>query len=68
MNELIEEHVFGRKTTKALVEANIRYRNVDNAALAEIAANLKTLTFFSCTNQVLGQYFSLKSGLDFIPL
>src|SRR5210317_2100523 len=27
MNELIEEHVFGRSTTKALVEANTRYRN-----------------------------------------
>jgi hemerythrin-like domain-containing protein len=46
MNELIEEHVFGRKTTQALVEANVRYRNGDNTALAEIAANLKTLTEF----------------------
>jgi hemerythrin-like domain-containing protein len=46
MTELIEEHVFGRKTTKALVEANTRYRNGDETALADIAANLKTLTEF----------------------
>ena len=46
MNELIEEHVFGRQTTKALVEANTRYRNGNEAALAEIVDNLKTLVEF----------------------
>lgn len=46
MNELIEEHVFGRQTTKALVEANTRYRNGDESALDEIAAKLQTLTEF----------------------
>jgi len=46
MNELVEEHVFGRKTTAALVEANTRYRNGDQAALAEIAVHLKTLAGF----------------------
>jgi hemerythrin-like domain-containing protein len=46
MNELIEEHVFGRQTTKALVEANMRYRNGDAAALDVIAAKLRTLTEF----------------------
>jgi len=46
MKELIEEHVFGRQTTKALVEANTRYRNGDNTALNEIAAKLKILTNF----------------------
>ena len=46
MNELIEDHVFGRQTTKALVEANTRYRNGDETALAEIADNLKTLIDF----------------------
>ena len=46
MNELIEEHVFGRQTTKALVEANTRYRNGDASALAEIADNLRTLVEF----------------------
>ena len=46
MNELIEEHVFGRQTTKALVEANTRYRNGDETALDEIAAKLQTLTEF----------------------
>jgi hemerythrin-like domain-containing protein len=46
MNELIEEHVVGRRTTKALVEANTRYRNGDEAALAEIAAKLQTLVDF----------------------
>jgi len=46
MEELIEEHVFGRQTTKALVEANTRYRNGDENALTDIAANLQTLTDF----------------------
>ena len=46
MEELIEEHVFSRQTTKSIVEANNRYRNGDETALADIAANLKTLTEF----------------------
>jgi hemerythrin-like domain-containing protein len=46
MKELIEEHVFGRHATKALVEANTRYRNGDETALRDIAANFKTLTEF----------------------
>ena len=46
MDELIQEHVFGRQTTKALVEANTRYRNGDASALAEIADNLRTLVEF----------------------
>ena len=46
MGELIDEHAFGRKPTKALVEANTRYRNGDETALADIAANFKTLTEF----------------------
>jgi len=46
MKELIEEHVFGRQATKAIVEANTRYRNGDETALSDIAANLKILTEF----------------------
>jgi len=46
MNELIQEHVFGRATTKALVEANARYRNGDGAALSAIAEKLQTLAEF----------------------
>jgi hemerythrin-like domain-containing protein len=46
MEELIEEHIFGRKTTKALIEANMRYRGGDKAALGEVAAHLKTLADF----------------------
>ena len=46
MDELIQEHVFGRQTTKALVEANTRYRNGDAPALADIADNLRTLVEF----------------------
>ena len=46
MKELIEEHVFGRQTTKALVEANTRYRNGDKSALPDIAAKLHTFTVF----------------------
>ncbi|HVO84220.1 MAG TPA: hemerythrin domain-containing protein [Syntrophobacteria bacterium] len=46
MNELVEEHVFGRKTTRKLVEANTRYRNGDVSALGEIAVQLETLVDF----------------------
>ena len=46
MNELIGEHLFGRKTTEALVDANSRYRAGDASALADIAARLKTLVEF----------------------
>ena len=46
MNELIEEHIYGRKTTKALVEANTRYRNGDSSALEDIATCLRTLVEF----------------------
>jgi hemerythrin-like domain-containing protein len=46
MNELIEEHVFGRKTTKALVEANTQYRNGDSSSLGDIVSCLNTLVDF----------------------
>ncbi|MBW2673075.1 MAG: hemerythrin domain-containing protein [Deltaproteobacteria bacterium] len=46
MNELIEEHVFGRKTVKELVEANTRYRGGDTSAAQAIAASLQTLADF----------------------
>jgi hemerythrin-like domain-containing protein len=46
MNELVEEHLFGRKITKELVEANTRYRNGDASALAVIADKLETLADF----------------------
>ena len=46
MKELLEEHVFGRQTTKSLVEANTRYRNGDESALPDIVGNLQTLVGF----------------------
>jgi hemerythrin-like domain-containing protein len=46
MNELIEEHIFARQTTAALVEANNRYRMDDKTALTDIADKLKTLIEF----------------------
>ncbi|MEW6054922.1 MAG: hemerythrin domain-containing protein [Nitrospirota bacterium] len=46
MNELIEEHVFARKTTKAVVEATARYREGDTGALEEIVSRLNTLVHF----------------------
>ena len=42
MKELIEDHVFARRTTKALVESNTRYRNGDKSALGDIADKLRT--------------------------
>jgi len=46
MQELIDEHVFGRQTTKALVEANTRYRNGDKSALTDITSKLHTIAEF----------------------
>ena len=46
MKELIEEHVFGRQTTRVLVEANARYRTGDRSALPVIVAKLRTITEF----------------------
>jgi hemerythrin-like domain-containing protein len=46
MQELIDEHVFGRQTTKALIEANTRYRNGDKTALTDITSKLRTITEF----------------------
>ncbi len=46
MDELIEEHIFGRSTTKALIEANELYRNGDTSALGDIARCLHTLVEF----------------------
>ncbi|MBN1384739.1 MAG: hemerythrin domain-containing protein [Elusimicrobia bacterium] len=46
MNELIEEHILGRKTTKKLVDANNRYRNGDESALQEIVSHLSSLADF----------------------
>jgi len=46
MRELIEEHAFGRTTTRALVAANSRYRNGEASALADIDNCLRTLVDF----------------------
>ena len=46
MQELVEEHVTGRRTTQAVVVANKRYRNGDASALADISANLAKLVEF----------------------
>jgi hemerythrin-like domain-containing protein len=46
MKELLDDHVFGRQTTQALVDANTRYRQGDETALAQISMTLRTLTEF----------------------
>jgi len=46
MEELIEDHIFSRATTKTLVEANLRYRGGDQTALGEVTARLKQLVDF----------------------
>jgi len=46
MQELIDEHIFGRQTIKELVSANTRYRNGDKTALVDIVNKLKILIEF----------------------
>ena len=46
MNELIEEHIFGRKTTGELVEAKIEYIKGDNNAIESIIDKINVLIDF----------------------
>jgi hemerythrin-like domain-containing protein len=46
MNELIEEHIWGRKTTGRLVEANDRYLNGDDKAIEAIIDCVRSLAEF----------------------
>ena len=46
MEDLIEDHLFSRSTTQALVAANIRHRSGDGSALGEVTAFLKILVDF----------------------
>ncbi|MBN1400853.1 MAG: hemerythrin domain-containing protein [Anaerolineae bacterium] len=46
MDELIQEHVLGRQTTRALVEANARYRSGDTSAWVDVDRHLRTLVAF----------------------
>ena len=46
MNELIQEHIFGRQTTKGIVEANRQYRKGDASALEDIVSKFQTLVDF----------------------
>jgi hemerythrin-like domain-containing protein len=46
MNDLVEEHKFARSATRALVEANARYRAGDKFALSVISEKLHTLVEF----------------------
>jgi len=46
MDELLNEHALGRKTTKELVEANVKYRSGEKSALGVIISNLWKLVDF----------------------
>jgi len=46
MEELVQEHILGRKLTAELVEANLRYRQGDEKAISIIDEKLRTLIDF----------------------
>jgi hemerythrin-like domain-containing protein len=46
MDELVEEHVWGRKTTGRLVDANRKYAGGNQEAITEIISCLRALTDF----------------------
>jgi hemerythrin-like domain-containing protein len=46
IEELIEDHMLGRRITTSLAEANRRYQNGDASALSEIADGLRSLIEF----------------------
>lgn len=43
MNELIEEHAFGRRVLNEMVDANSRYKKGEEGSLSGIASSLKAL-------------------------
>lgn len=46
LDELVEEHQFGRKIVSSLTEANQRYKKGETAALSSIADGLRSLAEF----------------------
>ncbi len=46
MEELVEEHVWGRNTTKALLEAYIRFQHGNTESLSHVISQLKALVDF----------------------
>ena len=60
MQELVQEHVLGRETTRQLVEANQRHRSGDPKALTAVAAALRALAEFY-PNHIM------KEDQDFFP-
>lgn len=46
MEELIEEHIWGRKTTRSLVEAKARYLSGDSQAIKDIVSLMTDLVGF----------------------
>lgn len=46
MEELVQEHGFGREITRELVAANARYRSGDTGALPVMIAKLRTIAAF----------------------
>ncbi len=50
MEELVQEHVFGRQVTRDLVAANARHRKGDEAALPVIIDKLRTIAGFYPTH------------------
>lgn len=46
MNDLIQEHVYARRTTQSIVDANSRYRGGEEDALTEIAHGFRQLVEF----------------------
>ncbi|MDW7772203.1 MAG: hemerythrin domain-containing protein [Desulfobulbaceae bacterium] len=46
MEELVDDHVYGRRITGELTDANAQYRNGEKSALAVITENLGVLTDF----------------------
>jgi hemerythrin-like domain-containing protein len=46
MEELVEEHVFGRKITKEIIEVNAQYREGKESSLSVIVTKLRELVDF----------------------
>ena len=46
MGELIQDHIFGRQKTQALIDANNKYRTGNQAALADVSEALHALVEF----------------------
>ena len=66
MEDLIQDHVFGRKTTRQLIDANQAYKDGNASALGDIESAMRTLVEFYPTHIEKEDRHFFKACLDYL--